>query len=76
MGPRGDATHDVFTALEKWTERGDAPGTLTATKLEGTGAARTVVMTRPLCPYPQIAKYDGKGDTRKATSFACVAGGK
>jgi feruloyl esterase len=73
MGTRRDATKDVFTALEEWVEKGSGPGVLTAVKLEGEGAARTVVMSRPLCPYPQIAKYDGKGDTTKASSFACAA---
>jgi len=72
MGARGDATKDVFTALEEWTEKGNGPGVLTAVKREGEGTARVVVMTRPLCPYPQVAKYDGKGDTAKAGSFACV----
>jgi feruloyl esterase len=45
---------------------------LTAAKSEGEGAARRVVMTRPVCPYPKVAKYDGKGDEAKAESFACV----
>jgi len=73
MGPRGDASHDVFTALEGWVEKGSAPGVLTAAKSEGKGPAKTVVMTRPLCPYPQVAQYNGKGDTTKAESFRCVA---
>ncbi|WP_260703670.1 tannase/feruloyl esterase family alpha/beta hydrolase [Edaphobacter flagellatus] len=73
MGARGDAEHDIFTALEQWTEKGMAPGVLTAEKSAGEGAARAVVMSRPLCPYPQVAKYDGKGDVAKAGSFACVA---
>ena len=76
MGARGDATNDVFTALEQWTEKGSLPGVITAVKREGEGAARKVVMARPLCPYPQVAKYDGKGDTKLASSFACVAGPK
>jgi feruloyl esterase len=76
MGARGDATKDVFTALEQWTEKGSLPGVITAVKREGEGAARTVVMARPLCPYPQVAKYDGKGDTKLASSFVCVAGSK
>jgi feruloyl esterase len=72
MGQRGDAEHDVFTALESWVEKANAPGVLTAAKTEGKDAQRKTVMTRPLCPYPQVAKYDGKGDTTKASSFACV----
>jgi feruloyl esterase len=55
-------------------EKASAPGVLTAAKTEGKDAAKKTVMTRPLCPYPQVAKYDGKGDTAKAESFACVAG--
>jgi feruloyl esterase len=74
MGVRGDASHDVFTALEGWVEKGSAPAVLTAIKTEGKGTEKTVVMTRPLCPYPQVAKYDGKGDATKAESFRCVAG--
>jgi feruloyl esterase len=28
-------------------------------------------MTRPLCAYPQAAKYKGKGDTNDAANFVC-----
>jgi len=31
-----------------------------------------VKMTRPLCPYPQTAVYDGKGNPNDAASFACA----
>lgn len=64
--PRGDAEHDVFTALEQWVEAGKAPGTL---------VAKGAVGTRPICVYPAAAKYLG-GDTKDAKSFACVAPGK
>jgi len=30
-------------------------------------------MTRPLCPYPQVAKYKGSGDTNDAGNFVCEA---
>jgi feruloyl esterase len=29
--------------------------------------------TRPLCPYPQVAKYKGTGSIDDAANFACVA---
>jgi feruloyl esterase len=32
-----------------------------------------VVRTRPLCPYPQVAKYKGTGSIDRAESFACTA---
>jgi len=72
-GQRSDAQHNIYTALEDWVEKGSAPATLTASRAEGKGPDRKVTMTRPLCPYPQQAKYDGKGDPNKAESFACAA---
>jgi feruloyl esterase len=32
-----------------------------------------VVRTRPLCPYPQVARYSGQGSIDEAASFRCVA---
>jgi feruloyl esterase len=28
--------------------------------------------TRPLCRFPEVAKYKGTGDTNDAASFACA----
>jgi hypothetical protein len=69
---RRDAGHDVFTALEQWVEAGKAPGTLTATKFVDGDETKGVVLTRPLCVYPAVARYV-KGDPMEAGSFACVA---
>ena len=33
----------------------------------------TVVRTRPLCPYPQVARYAGSGSPDDAANFACKA---
>ena len=33
-------------------------------------------MTRPLCPYPQKARYNGKGNPNDAASFVCADAGK
>ena len=30
-------------------------------------------MTRPLCPFPQMARYKGSGEVNEAASFASVA---
>lgn len=60
--------HDLLSTLEDWVERGQAPGTLVASKL----ADGAVVRTRPLCPYPQQARYTGKGSTDLAASFVCA----
>ena len=66
-----DADHDVVSALDRWVETGVAPDRIIAT---GTGVADAhKVLTRPLCPYPQVARYDGSGDPNVAASFACAA---
>jgi len=43
-----------------------------ATKYAGGPTSNEVKMTRPLCPYPELAKYNGNGDTTEAASFTCV----
>jgi len=65
--------HGIFAALEEWVEKGTAPDTVIATKYIGDNSSKGVQMTRPLCPYPQVAKYKGSGDTNDYTSFTCVA---
>ncbi|HEV3510177.1 MAG TPA: tannase/feruloyl esterase family alpha/beta hydrolase [Candidatus Sulfotelmatobacter sp.] len=72
-GPRRDRDHDIFTSLVDWVEDGRAPGTIIATKYGNKGEAESVEMTRPLCPYPQAAKYKGNVDPNVADSFACAA---
>ncbi len=71
-----DAQHDVGLALEAWVEKGTAPATIIAAKYEGSGPARSIVLSRPLCAWPLIAKYRGTGDPRDAASFACADAGK
>ena len=64
----------VFDALEDWVEKDAAPGDIVATKYATQeGGGRKAVMTRPLCAYPQVAKYNGTGDPNDAASFACAA---
>ncbi len=58
----------VFDALVDWVERAIPPNTVVATKY---GADSKAAMTRPLCPYPAIAKYKGTGDTSEAANFIC-----
>jgi hypothetical protein len=65
-----DPTHSVDASLEEWVEKGKAPSTIIASKYEG-HARSQAKMTRPLCPYPQTAKYKGTGDTNDAGSFVC-----
>jgi len=69
-----DAGHSLQLSIERWVEKGTAPSAIIATKYVGHGASEDVQMTRPLCAYPQIAKYNGSGDPNDAGSFVCVAG--
>ena len=70
-GARGDAQHDVLTALEEWVEAGRAPGTMTASKFVDDDWAKGVGMTRPVCAYPEAAQYV-KGDPKDAKNFVCA----
>jgi len=64
----GGAKYGVFDALVDWVEK-DVP----SEKVIGTkySADSKVLLTRPLCPYPQIAKYKGTGETNDAANFEC-----
>ena len=66
--PKKDRFHDLDAALEAWVEQGEAPGQIVASKLDEAGS---VVQTRPLCPWPQIAKWKGSGSADDADNFTC-----
>ena len=68
-GGPGPNQFDAIGALEQWVEKGVAPDTLLATHSTGGKVDRT----RPLCPYPQVARYKGTGSIDEAANFSCVA---
>lgn len=72
----GGDKHGIYDALEHWVEKGMAPGHIVATKYADDNPAKGVRMTRPLCPYPQIAQYNGTGDKNDAANFTCAAPAK
>jgi feruloyl esterase len=77
MGTQDDPQHDIYAALEQWVEKGTAPEKIITTKyVSDADHSQGVKMTRPLCPYPQAAKYNGTGDTNDVANFSCVAGKK
>jgi feruloyl esterase len=65
-GGNGPDTFDTIGTLEKWREQGVTPKTIAATN-------RNSGLSRPLCPYPQYAKYKGTGDLKDAANWACTA---
>jgi hypothetical protein len=72
-GPNpADAADDILTALDQWVERHDAPDKIVATKYVNDDPKQGIAFQRPLCPFPQFAKYKGTGSTTSAASFACV----
>jgi feruloyl esterase len=66
-GGPGPNTFDLLTALENWVEGGIAPDRIVASHRTG----EVVDRTRPLCPYPQEARYLGKGSIDDAANFVC-----
>ncbi len=69
-GGPGPNQFDHLTALEQWVEKGVAPEKLIATHSTNGKVDRT----RPLCLYPQVARWKGTGSIDEAANFACVAG--
>ena len=68
-----DPATNIYLALEQWVEKGTVPGSIVATKYKEGNPAKGVEMTRPLCPYPQIAKYKETGNPNDAANFTCTA---
>jgi feruloyl esterase len=82
-GGVGPDQADFLGALERWREKGEAPAQITATRGAGRGGAppspsgsggqAATPMSRPLCPFPQVARYRGTGSTNDAANFTCSA---
>jgi hypothetical protein len=68
-GGIGPDQHDPMTAIINWVEKGKAPDSIVASR----AVNNKVVRTRPLCPYPQVARYSGQGSIDDAANFKCVA---
>jgi feruloyl esterase len=68
-GGVGPSQVNYMAALERWREKGVAPDHLTAFRVNN----NRVDMTRPLCPYPQVARYTGAGSSNDASNFVCKA---
>jgi feruloyl esterase len=78
-GGPGLTTFDTLTAIERWVEEGKAPEKLIAshTSLPFPDNVMTATppasdFSRPLCPWPEVARYVGKGSKTDARSFVCT----
>ncbi|WP_153108864.1 tannase/feruloyl esterase family alpha/beta hydrolase [Propionivibrio limicola] len=75
-GPAADK-FDMVTAIVDWVEKGIAPQRIVAStrpvrENSETNPTWPEGRTRPLCPYPQIARYLGEGSIETETSFVCL----
>ena len=66
-GGEGPNTFDMVGPLEQWVEKGQAPARIVASH----STSGKVDRTRPLCAYPQVARYTGTGSTDDAGNFVC-----
>jgi feruloyl esterase len=66
-GGPGTDTFDLLGVMRRWVEQTQAPNEVVASRIE----YGKVVRTRPLCPYPQVATYQGSGSTDEARNFVC-----
>jgi hypothetical protein len=68
-GPSTDS-FDMLAQLVQWVEAGTAPDRVVATA-SNPGYFNVAARSRPLCPYPQQARYNGAGDINVAANFRC-----
>jgi feruloyl esterase len=66
-GGNGTSTFDMVPALDAWAEHGQAPSRINASRVRDGKADRT----RPLCAWPQVARYKGSGSIDDEASFVC-----
>ena len=69
QGGPGPDSFDRMASLEAWVERGQKPARIVASRLVDGKVERT----RPLCPFGQVAKWNGAGSTDDEANFTCVA---
>lgn len=66
-GGEGPSVIDTLGVIDRWAGDGVAPERIVATR-----PPNQPPMSRPLCPFPKIAKYRGAGDTNREENFTCA----
>lgn len=78
-GPATDQ-FDMLTPLVNWVEKGQAPDSVIASARGASSPGGTNPdvpaswlpnRTRPLCSFPEVARYNGSGSPELAKSFTC-----
>jgi hypothetical protein len=62
-GGAGPQPQALFDVMVNWVESGNAPDSIPSTN--------ATLGSRPMCPYPQTAIYNGSGDTKDFASWHC-----
>jgi feruloyl esterase len=68
QGGAGCDTFDKLGVIDTWVDAGRAPRRIVASRFDH----GKLVRTRPLCAWPEVARYKGTGDTEDAAQFDCV----
>lgn len=68
-GGEGPDSFDKISVMEEWVEQGKTPAEIIASHR----TAGNVDRTRPLCPYPEVARYKGSGSIDDAANFSCAS---
>ncbi len=65
----------MVTPLVNWVEKGQVPDSVIATSRTAAQNSGLGIIpagrTRPLCAYPEVAKYNGSGNIEDAANFTC-----
>jgi Tannase and feruloyl esterase len=78
-GGPGPNIFDAVAAIEQWREKNQAPETIIAARYADSTAVLTgmptgkPLSTRPLCAYPNVARWIGKGSPDEAQNYVCRA---
>lgn len=78
QGGEGASAIDWIGAIEEFDRAGMAPSVLAASHsaeqqgAPGAPAVPSKAFTRPVCRFPEVAKYKGQGDEADAASWQCA----
>jgi feruloyl esterase len=67
-GGEGCDSFDKLGAITEWVTTGRPPARILSSHIEN----GIVTNTRPICPYPQVAKYKGLGDPNNDANYVCT----
>ncbi|HWW63979.1 MAG TPA: tannase/feruloyl esterase family alpha/beta hydrolase [Sphingomonadaceae bacterium] len=72
-GGEGPSSFDTLGVIDHWATHKVAPNRIIASRPAALpGEAARPPLTRPLCPFPLIARYRGDGSPNEAKNFVCA----